>query len=134
MSEFEETVCLANKLLERPNADPDDDLAMLSRQFLRQVETVERLKADLVAQYDPHGDLVAANRDAILAKHEEAVRRLRRCLTEGLKDKSGMRFGLEAQCKFAVRVLDALNLFHPMHCESWGGWPEETAEKQSGPT
>lgn len=38
MSEFEETVLLANKILDRPSADPDDDLAMLSRQFLRCVE------------------------------------------------------------------------------------------------
>ncbi len=35
MSEFEEAEILANKLLDRINADPDDDLAILARQFLR---------------------------------------------------------------------------------------------------
>lgn len=35
MSEYEDTVRLAESILERPWADPDDDLAMLSRQFLR---------------------------------------------------------------------------------------------------
>lgn len=51
-TEYDDTVRLANKILDRPNADPDDDLAMLSRQFLRQVETVKRLrgeKAELLA-------------------------------------------------------------------------------------
>ena len=45
MTEHEETIALANKILERPNADPDDDLAMLSRQFLRALEEIERYKA-----------------------------------------------------------------------------------------
>jgi len=41
MSEHEETIRLANGILERPYADPDDDLAMLSRQFLRALEVIE---------------------------------------------------------------------------------------------
>ena len=40
MTEFEETILLANKILDRPSADPDDDLAMLSRQFLRALECI----------------------------------------------------------------------------------------------
>ena len=47
MTEYEETVRLAGRILNRPNADPDDDLAMLSRQFLRQVETVTHLMTNL---------------------------------------------------------------------------------------
>jgi hypothetical protein len=39
MTEYEETIQLANRVLERPSGDPDDDLAMLSRQFLRKVES-----------------------------------------------------------------------------------------------
>jgi hypothetical protein len=61
MSEFKDTVKLANRLLDEPNCDPDDDLRMLARQFLRGVERVERLQKDLVAMHDPHGDLIAAN-------------------------------------------------------------------------
>ena len=43
MTEQEEVEILANKILDRINADPDDDLAMLSRQLLRRVEQVVRL-------------------------------------------------------------------------------------------
>jgi hypothetical protein len=44
MTELEETIMLANKTLDRIAADPDDDLAMLSRQFLRAREEIARLK------------------------------------------------------------------------------------------
>lgn len=36
--EFTDAVRLANKILDRPSGDPDDDLAVLSRQFLRAIE------------------------------------------------------------------------------------------------
>lgn len=44
-TEFENTKWLADKLLNEPNADPDDDLRQLSRQFLRAIEreTIARL-------------------------------------------------------------------------------------------
>lgn len=35
LSERDQAIRLANSILERPNADPDDTLAILSRQFLR---------------------------------------------------------------------------------------------------
>lgn len=38
MSERDDAIIIANKVLERPFADPDDDLAMLARQFLRALE------------------------------------------------------------------------------------------------
>jgi hypothetical protein len=44
MTELEDTVVLANKILDRISADPDDDLAMLSRQFLRTCAENERLR------------------------------------------------------------------------------------------
>lgn len=43
MSELDEAVDLANKVLDRPNADPDDDLAILARQFLRALEREQAL-------------------------------------------------------------------------------------------
>jgi hypothetical protein len=116
MSEFEEAIVLAERILDTPNKDPDDSESMLARQFLRSVERERR--------GDPTADLIHSNRDAMLEKHEQAVSRVRCCLTEGLADKSGMRYRLERECKTAMAVLDALSLFHPMHCESWKGWPE----------
>lgn len=35
MTEAEEARILANRILDRPSGDPDDDLAVLSRQLLR---------------------------------------------------------------------------------------------------
>jgi hypothetical protein len=42
--EFREAVQIANKVLDRPYADPDDDTAVLARQFLRLAERVEDLE------------------------------------------------------------------------------------------
>ncbi len=41
MSEITEAERLANKILDRSHADPDDNLAILSRQFLRAREALE---------------------------------------------------------------------------------------------
>lgn len=38
MNEREQAILIANKILDRPSADPDDDYAVLSRQFLRTLE------------------------------------------------------------------------------------------------
>ena len=43
-TELQDTIFLANKILDRINADPDDDLAMLSRQFLRAREELAILR------------------------------------------------------------------------------------------
>ena len=49
LTEYEETLILAHRILDRSSADPDDELAMLSRQFLRAVERVELLEKALGA-------------------------------------------------------------------------------------
>ena len=77
-----------------------------------------------VRHYDPYADLINANRDEILKQHQEAIRRVRGCLERALEEKDGMKFRWENEMVLAIRVLDALNLFHPMHGESWKGWPE----------
>lgn len=38
---------LANRLLDEPNCDPDDDLRMLSRQLIRRHEEISRLREAL---------------------------------------------------------------------------------------
>lgn len=48
ISERDATIILANKVLDRHWGDPDDDLAMLSRQFLRALEEIGRLHSDIV--------------------------------------------------------------------------------------
>jgi hypothetical protein len=52
-------IALANRLLDEPNCDPDDDLRVLSRQLLRAVETAtprctcRRLVHDLCPEHGP---------------------------------------------------------------------------------
>ena len=45
-NEMQRAIALADRVLDRPDADPDDDLAVLARQFLR---AMERL-----GEYDPN--------------------------------------------------------------------------------
>jgi ribosomal protein S20 len=47
MTEKDTAIWMANKALEVPNADPDDELRTISRQFLRSIEQLkqERNKA-----------------------------------------------------------------------------------------
>lgn len=124
MSEKTEALNLAERLLNEPNADPDDDLRVLSRQLLRKAELVDRLQKDLGERCDGTLDMIHANRDSILAMHENAIRRIRGCLKRIEADKTGMRFPTEHQCDLIGKIIDALNVFHPMYGESWPGWPQ----------
>lgn len=62
-------------------------------------------------EYDPYEDMIAANQRAIMDAHHEAIRRIRTACNRG-------------DLPMVGRILDALNTFHPMHGESWRGWPE----------
>lgn len=42
--EHDRAIRLANRILDRPYADPDDDLAVLSRQLIRYTEEVSQLR------------------------------------------------------------------------------------------
>lgn len=114
MSEKTDAIKLAKHVLEQADLDPDGYLSMMSRQFLRALETIEALHKQLQG-IDWNGraelDLIHANRDEILKKHEEAYRRVRDAI---VRDDRALAF----------KILDALTLFHPMHAESWVGWPE----------
>jgi hypothetical protein len=49
MTEFEEAIALANKVLDDNSRDPDSDLSMVSRQFLRRNEAVEKAERERAA-------------------------------------------------------------------------------------
>jgi hypothetical protein len=51
-AEKELAIKLANKMLDRINADPDDDLAVLSRQFLRALERLGEYNPRLGPEFD----------------------------------------------------------------------------------
>ncbi|RTL72373.1 MAG: hypothetical protein EKK41_05120 [Hyphomicrobiales bacterium] len=51
-SETDEAIVLANRILDRPNADPDDDLAILARQFLRSDSAYRSIKDTLYQSED----------------------------------------------------------------------------------
>lgn len=65
--------------------------------------------------YDPMEDLIHANIEDLLRKHQEAIARIR---------KETQRQDKKRAVECIVKILDALNTFHPMHGESWQGWPE----------
>jgi len=55
MTEKEEAVRLANAVLEKPYIDPDGDISMLARQFLRAREEIDAMMEALeamVAEWD----------------------------------------------------------------------------------
>lgn len=47
ISERGRALILASAVLDRPNADPDDDIAVLARQLTRAQEEVEQLMRDV---------------------------------------------------------------------------------------
>lgn len=73
-------------------------------------------------EYDPYADLIEANRDQLLRMHQEAVRRVGACLCRATADDG--QLSVWHYITVAQKILDALNTYHPMHCESWCGWPE----------
>lgn len=82
MTEYEMAIKLADWILDRPYADPDDDLALLSRQFLRCVEREESLRIALL----PFG--VAAGRPG----------RLLDCMTDApLSDEAVVGLGIRVK-------------------------------------
>ena len=64
-----------------------------------------------IADYDPYADLISANQEEIARIKAEGARRVN----------AAMRLG---DLKMVWRIKMAMDSFHPMHCESWCGWPE----------
>jgi hypothetical protein len=115
MSEKTDAIALANRLMEEPNMDPDDDLRVLSRQLLRSTETIAAMHKKLQeVDWDNQAelDMIEANRDSILRIHEEGIRRIEKC------------YKMSERRALIEGIIYAVNTFHPMHGESWCGWPE----------
>ena len=121
MSERSDALKLAERILDRPHADHDDVLAILSRQLLRKQEALERLEKRLQESLDPTLEMIQANRDTILCIHEEGLRKIKKlldaCEINGPEE-------MHDRILLAKDVIKAINTFHPMHGESWSGWPE----------
>ncbi len=126
MSEKEEAYKLADRLLDVPNADPDDELRVLSRQLLRHKEWLEKMHEQLQAvDWNAAGtrDLVNANRDAVVEKLAEGLHRVKK---EMDKPREGRLAAAMTDAIFCiVAIVDAALSFHPMHADSWCGWPKE---------
>lgn len=61
--------------------------------------------------YDPMADVIAGNQESIIRVYREAMRRALSALNAG-------------DVRLAKRTIEAANTYHPMHEESWCGWPE----------
>ena len=117
MSDRIDAIKFAKRILEQsahPDSDqahPSEHIIKLSTEFLKAIKTIDQMHKTLQA-VDWEGqatlDLINANRDEILKKHEEAITLIRKWRI--YPDKIEV-------------ILNALNMFHPMHTESWCGWP-----------
>lgn len=125
MSERTDADKLAERIVDRDFLVGPDDVKMLARQLLRRREVIDRLENRLMEMSDNTLDLINANRDSILRIHEDGVRRIGKVLRKTRTER-----GIEAlgacDVQLVCRILDAINSFHPMHGESWSGWPEGT--------
>lgn len=59
--ELTDPVALANRILDRPYEDPDGDIAILARQFLRAREIIDRQKQDIEAVVRGREEFMARN-------------------------------------------------------------------------
>jgi hypothetical protein len=76
-------------------------------------------------QYDPGADLIHANRDAILEIHQDALRRIQRVVNTIEAVEAGFTTTeAHVNARLLRKIVDAAWSFHPMHAESWSGFPE----------
>lgn len=77
MSERDDAKQLANAILDRHSADPDDDLAVLARNFLRSEERVDKLHGELRHLRELHafdGTVIGQLREEYLALQSNGIR------------------------------------------------------------
>ncbi len=70
-TEREDAIRLANRVLEQPHRDPDDDLSMLSRQFLRAEEALKSIVCAFCGKESPRGDNPAETMATHIAECEK---------------------------------------------------------------
>lgn len=61
MTELDEALTLAHRILDRRGADPDDDLAVLARQLTRQVERLHQTRDWRIAAVISRAETILAN-------------------------------------------------------------------------
>lgn len=69
-TEFAEAYAIAHRVLDRPGADPDDDVAILARQLVR---LTERAARHLLLLRNGYGDRAAQSRDALFYELLQAI-------------------------------------------------------------
>jgi hypothetical protein len=82
LTERQAAILLANRLLDEPNADPDDDLRILAQQFMRANDRVSYLESRIAKAEDivnALADLLADLEDMPVG-HTPAVERLNEVL------------------------------------------------------
>ncbi len=82
MSELDEAKVLAERILDRPNADPDDDVAVLARQLLRALERADRYLGGLVFYASDLNWMPFSGMDAKLIREDRGFR-ARQAMADG---------------------------------------------------
>lgn len=153
MTELEEALSLAERLLDDASQDPDDDLRMLARQLKRQTEILESMRRTSLANNlcPDHRDK-QAGKPCLACVIEQMHKQLRSSDWEGtvttdlihanrdqmlrMHEEAVRRIQacLKRTCSSSVgpvddhlikaaEVIGALWTFYPMD-NSWKGWPE----------
>ncbi len=96
--------------------DAQEIIDDLSRRLERSEDERARLKEAVDSYCSSNADLIHANIDSLRNTYEEGLLRAKRSLEVGATI-------------FAQLEIEAALSFHPMHAESWGGWPEQAASE-----
>lgn len=78
----------------------------------------ERWMAEIGRPNDPMSDLIQSNRDELLRVAQEGLQRAKAALDRG-------------KIELAVKIIAAATSYHPMHGESWCGWPKDEREHEA---
>jgi hypothetical protein len=87
MSEIDEAARIAERVLDRPYADPDDDMAILARQTKRAAELRDELKimAQVATGFQRERDEAISSRDFSRDWYGQRFQRLRRWIDEEVR-------------------------------------------------
>lgn len=100
-NELDDALRLADRLLDEPNADPDDDLRVLARHLRRQFESHERYKQALQRA---NGYLILHGQEPVKLEYAPEPRAVPCACPEGMCAKQGASYIVDLDKPFQCRA------------------------------
>lgn len=112
LTDRERAITLAHRMLERPHADPDDDLAILSRQVIRMNEAYRAL-VERVQEVENRCEFLTDQRDQQIASSDEFIHALQREVERLVQERDELKGVVLSVCHSrmgiaTIRALDEL--------------------------